>query len=133
MLTGLAVERVDVAPVAANDASFATIAVELRGGASGGAAIRIEPVHAIQVTARVLERALSEPAEPPDADLAMNTVGELLNIALGEYFMERPAGSPVQIRAPRLNPSDAPPEGAAWVVLRVGAALLHLYVYTKTE
>lgn len=131
MLTGAVVLRVDDPPAGASDAGFATIAVELRGGASGGAAIRIQPADAIQLTRRVLERALSEPAPPPDEDLAMNTVGEILNIALGELFMQQPAATPVQIRAPRLNPADAPPEGAFHVALRADDALLHLYVYTK--
>jgi hypothetical protein len=131
MLTGVSVQRLDESPVGVEDARYATIAVELRGGASGGAAIRIQPGDAILLTRRVLERALSEPPPAPDADLAMNTIGELLNIALGEYFMEQPAATPVQIRAPRLNPADAPPDGAVHVALRADAALLHLYVYTK--
>ena len=78
------------------------IEIILKGGATGVFLLLIDEELARIISARVLTRAVESDFAPDDIDkeLAANTIGELINIALGEFFTGRTNPSPVDISSP---------------------------------
>lgn len=96
------------------------IEISIHGGAAGWVCMTIDKNLATRVAREVLSRALSEdfPIENIDAELAENTVGELVNIALGEYFVARRGTQPADISSPIYHDTSRAPQAA-----RPGTAL----------
>ncbi len=67
------------------------VQINLKGGITGRCILAMNPEPARVIASRVLSMATASdfPAGDVDDELASNTVGELINIALGEYFSAR--------------------------------------------
>ena len=101
--TGNRPEPIDFAAAGPPSAGAHLIFVGLRGGINGGMAMVVEKDLALTISAEILTRAAGREfgRDEIDIELCSNTVGEILNIALGEYFMHRKNESPVDIVSPK--------------------------------
>jgi len=79
------------------------IVIYLEGGVKGAMALVMGKNQARAVSSKMLTIAAGMDFPPQDIDdeLASNSVGEIINIALGEYFMKRKNPAPVAISSPK--------------------------------
>ena len=91
------------------------IRVMMRGGVTGSYAMVINEGLARSVSSRILTVAAGRDYPPSEIDdeMAMNTVGEILNIGLGEYYRHRINSVPVDISSPAYGTYGASKEDLA--------------------
>ena len=96
------------------------IEISIRGGASGWVCMVMNKNLSTRVAQKVLSIALSQdyPMDQIDAGLAENTVGEIINIALGEYFIARKNAVPADISSPIYHDTGSPSTERSGTVLQ---------------
>ena len=93
-------ERLELEHLQAQDPC---VLINVTGGRQACFAICMQLAQAVQLSSLIIARAVAAdfPASQIDLALASNTIGEFMNIVLGEYFMKHPvAAGPAALSAP---------------------------------